>query len=113
MCTASYPDEIVCGSKRDIPDRFIGPGFFFGLFMAKYPQTATQRIPADNLHQPKEATMHLYWRIQQDLNCLGNMILFHDPALIRSMKIWIRKNYTGLAIAEGMFDGGWTEGCRN
>ena len=24
--------------------------------------------------------MYVYWRIQQDLNCLGEMIVFHDPS---------------------------------
>ena len=49
--------------------------------------------------------MYLYWRVQQDLSCLGEIIRFHDPALIRSMQIWVRKNIGGLAMAEGLFDG--------
>ena len=49
----------------------------------------------------KEKTMYLYWRVQQDLNCLGEVIHFHDPALIRSLKIWVRKNYTGIIMAQG------------
>jgi len=48
--------------------------------------------------------MFLYWRIQQDLSCLGEYLQFHDPAMIRCMQIWIRKNYTGLAFASGYFD---------
>lgn len=47
--------------------------------------------------------MHLYWRVQQDLNCLGEVIHFHDPALIRSLKKWVLKNYTGISMAEGYF----------
>lgn len=49
--------------------------------------------------------MYLYWRVQQDLSCLGEVIRFHDPALIRSLQIWVRKNYYGLALAEGFLDG--------
>lgn len=45
--------------------------------------------------------MHLYWRVQQDLNCLGDCIWFHDPSLIRSLRSWVRKNMRGLALAEG------------
>jgi hypothetical protein len=48
--------------------------------------------------------MFLYWRIQQDLSYLGEYIQFHDPAMIRSMQMWIRKNYTGLSFASGYFD---------
>jgi hypothetical protein len=44
--------------------------------------------------------MHLYWRIQQDLNCLGEMIIFHDPGFIRKFRQWMRKNAAGLAAAE-------------
>ena len=45
--------------------------------------------------------MYLYWRVQQDLHCLGEVIHFHDPALIRSLKMWMRKNFAGIAMAEG------------
>lgn len=44
--------------------------------------------------------MQIYWRVQQDLNCLGEIIVFHDPSLLRSLRTWIRRNYTGLALAE-------------
>ncbi|MEZ4524377.1 MAG: hypothetical protein R2941_00450 [Desulfobacterales bacterium] len=47
--------------------------------------------------------MHFYWRVQQDLNCLGEIICFHDPALIRSMRKWVKKNMNGLLAAEGFF----------
>ncbi len=57
--------------------------------------------------------MFLYWRIQQDLSYLGEYIQFHDPALIRSMQTWIRKNYTGLAFASGYFDSEDMRGIRN
>ena len=48
--------------------------------------------------------MYLYWRIQQDLNCLGEVIQFHDPTFIRSMRNWVLKNYIGLALAEELFN---------
>lgn len=41
--------------------------------------------------------MHLYWRIQQDLNCLGEILVFHDPRFNRSYREWIQKNVRGLA----------------
>jgi hypothetical protein len=47
----------------------------------------------------KEAKMYLYWRVQQDLNCLGETILFHEPGLIRSLRQWMRKNAAGIALA--------------
>ena len=47
--------------------------------------------------------MYVYWRIQQDLNCLGEVILFHDPSLVRCLREWVRKNFAGLAAAEGLF----------
>jgi hypothetical protein len=45
--------------------------------------------------------MFFYWRVQQDLTCLGEKLIFHEPGLIRSLEQWIRKNATGIAIAEG------------
>lgn len=44
--------------------------------------------------------MFLYWRVQQDLNCLGEVIQFHDPTFIRCQKQWVRKNAIGIALAE-------------
>lgn len=46
--------------------------------------------------------MYLYWHIQQDLNFLGEFILFHDPVMIQSFKKWVRKNAAGLAMAENI-----------
>ena len=45
--------------------------------------------------------MQIYWRIQQDLNTMGETIRFHDPSLVRSLRTWVRKNFAGLAMAEG------------
>ncbi|MBL0714685.1 MAG: hypothetical protein JJV98_13400 [Desulfosarcina sp.] len=50
----------------------------------------------------KENSVHLYWRIQQDLNCLGEFIRFHDPSLVRAMHRWVQKNAAGLALAEDL-----------
>ena len=44
--------------------------------------------------------MYFYWRIQQDLNCLGEVIVFHHPGLIRSFRQWVKRNATGLALAQ-------------
>jgi hypothetical protein len=44
--------------------------------------------------------MHLYWRIQQDLECLREFIRFEDPVLSRSFRQWLRKNYAAVAMAE-------------
>ncbi|RJP95339.1 MAG: hypothetical protein C4518_01485 [Desulfobacteraceae bacterium] len=49
--------------------------------------------------QKKEANMYLYWRVQQDLNCLGETIIFHEPSLIRSLRQWVRKNAAGIALS--------------
>ncbi|MBA3035552.1 MAG: hypothetical protein FP814_03570 [Desulfobacterium sp.] len=45
--------------------------------------------------------MYLYWRVQQDLNCLGETIRFTDPSFIRCHRRWLRKNLAGIALAEG------------
>ncbi|GAB6905832.1 conserved hypothetical protein [Desulfosarcina cetonica] len=47
--------------------------------------------------------MHLYWRVQNDLDCLGEVIHFHDPKLTRCLRLWMRKNMAGLAMAMGLY----------
>jgi DNA-binding phage protein len=47
--------------------------------------------------------MYLYWRIQQDLNCLGEVIRFHDPAFVNALHKWVRKNFSSIARAEGFY----------
>ena len=42
--------------------------------------------------------MHLYWRINQDLETLGEYIVFHDPSFIRCFKKWIEQNFTSLVL---------------
>jgi hypothetical protein len=51
---------------------------------------------------PMEEIMYLYWRIQQDLNCLGEFIQFHDPALRNAMYKWAKRNYSRMLIAESL-----------
>ena len=46
--------------------------------------------------------MYLYWRIQQDLNCMGEFLQFHDPALLNAMRKWVRKNYSRMVLAESL-----------
>lgn len=57
--------------------------------------------------------MQIYWRVQQDLNCLGEVILFHDPSLLRSLRQWIRRNYIGLTLAEEISYTNWSTANRN
>ena len=52
--------------------------------------------------------MYLYWRIQQDLNCLGEFLQFHDPALRNAMHKWAKKNFKRMALAESL-SSEWTE----
>jgi hypothetical protein len=51
--------------------------------------------------------MYLYWRIQQDLNCLGEVIRFHDPRFARCHRQWRRRNAGGIALAEGSHSFEW------
>lgn len=44
--------------------------------------------------------MFFYWRIQQELNCLGEYLIFRDPCFIRCFREWMQKNAGGLALAE-------------
>jgi hypothetical protein len=45
--------------------------------------------------------MYVYWRIQQDLNCMGEVIFFKDPAFINAFGRWVRKNHKRLCQAQG------------
>jgi hypothetical protein len=71
---------------------FIGPGFFI---LTGVSFSAPSQI---NM----EERMYLYWRIQQDLNCLGEFILFHDPALKNAMHKWAKRNFKRMALAESI-----------
>jgi hypothetical protein len=42
-------------------------------------------------------TMHLYWRIKEELGYLGEVLIFHDPSLLREYRRWVRKNAIVLA----------------
>jgi hypothetical protein len=46
--------------------------------------------------------MYIYWRVQQDLNEMGNIIIFHHAGIIRELKKWVSKNSAGLALAEDL-----------
>ncbi len=36
--------------------------------------------------------MRIYWRIMGDLMELGEMLLFHDPSLLREYGKWCKRN---------------------
>ena len=44
--------------------------------------------------------MFFYWRIQQDLNCMGEFLIFLDPSLSRCWRVWMRRNAAAIALAE-------------
>jgi hypothetical protein len=46
--------------------------------------------------------MYIYWRVQQDLNEMANVIIFHHPSLANAYKKWCTKNAAGLKIAEDL-----------
>ena len=48
--------------------------------------------------------MYLYWRIQKDLDRLGESLIFHHPGFTRSFRRWVKKNAAALALAEGLLD---------
>ncbi|MGD9210348.1 MAG: hypothetical protein PVI90_06205, partial [Desulfobacteraceae bacterium] len=60
------------------------------------------RINTDKEYSKNEETMYIYWRVQQDLNELGNILIFHNPSLVRQYKQWVKKNAAGIALAEGL-----------
>lgn len=43
--------------------------------------------------------MFIYWRVQQDLDELANVLVFHHPNFAREYEKWCRKNAAGLRIA--------------
>jgi hypothetical protein len=46
--------------------------------------------------------MLFYWRVQSDLNEIGNLLIFKHPNLSREYERWVRKNAGGLALAEDL-----------
>jgi hypothetical protein len=48
--------------------------------------------------------MYLYWRIQKDLDCLCENLIFRHPGFTRSFQKWIKKNAAALALAEGLLE---------
>jgi hypothetical protein len=57
--------------------------------------------------------MYLYWRINNDLNCLGESIRFHDPVFIRCYHQWIKENANTLALAEDLISNDSFNVCLN
>ncbi len=57
--------------------------------------------------------MYLYWRINNDLNCIGESITFHNPVFIRCYHQWIKENAYALALAEGLIGLGSLNVCLN
>lgn len=43
--------------------------------------------------------MQFYWRIMEELRYLGEIVVFHDPRLIRQYTWWRRKNSVGIALS--------------
>jgi hypothetical protein len=41
--------------------------------------------------------MHFYWRIKEELAYLGEVLIFHDPSLVREYRRWVKKNAIVLA----------------
>lgn len=35
--------------------------------------------------------MYIYWRVQQELNEIGNDLIFHNPNMTRELKKWVKK----------------------
>jgi hypothetical protein len=46
--------------------------------------------------------MHLYWRIQADLDEIGSLLILRHPNLAREFARWIRRNASGLAVSENL-----------
>ncbi len=36
--------------------------------------------------------MQIYWRMMHELRELGEMVVFHDPSLVREYKRWCKRN---------------------
>ena len=49
--------------------------------------------------------MYIYWRIQQDLTCLGEIIQFKDPSFINAIRKWVKKNFSGIMLVEEVSSG--------
>jgi hypothetical protein len=44
--------------------------------------------------------MHLYWRINEELKYLGEVLVFHDPSLKRCYEEWICKKAGALSMLD-------------
>ena len=45
--------------------------------------------------------MHLYWRVIEELKCLGEVVYFHDPSLLREYRRWLHKNSDAISMFSG------------
>lgn len=45
--------------------------------------------------------MHFYWRIMEELKYLGEILVIHDPSLLREFNGWLRKYSSRLALFNG------------
>ncbi len=43
--------------------------------------------------------MHFYWRIMEELKCLGEVLVFHDPSFKREFRQWVQKNQVALGFS--------------
>jgi hypothetical protein len=60
------------------------------------------RISPNHRQSKREAEMFICWRVQQDLSCLKEILLFHDPGLIRCCRQWVRCHAAAIALAEAL-----------
>jgi hypothetical protein len=44
--------------------------------------------------------MHTYWRINEELKYLGEVLVFHDPSLKRCYEEWICKKAEALSMLD-------------
>ena len=43
--------------------------------------------------------MHFYWRIIEELKFLGEIVVFHDPNLLRCYKFWLQEHADAIALS--------------
>lgn len=47
--------------------------------------------------------MHIYWRVQQDLETFGQELVLNHPNLARAFIKWVIKNRSGLAMSLDLY----------
>ncbi len=112
--TAYAVNKGIRGEKNDTPEGYHinrTLGSYIHLHFGSRPESAASFVNACRVYrqerikheQPihqEEQIMLLYWRIQQDLNALGENLIFHEPCFKRCLRIWMKKNATGIALAQ-------------